>query len=95
MAEGRRDAEVVARRVHDEARRESEELLARARREIQLAADSARKQLHDDAAELAVAVAGRVIGKELSLADHRRLVQESIREMEATGNGHSGGRSVN
>ncbi len=94
VAEGRRDAEVAARRIHDEARHESEELLARARREIQLAADSARKQLHDDASELAVAVAGRIIGKELTLADHRRLVQESIREMEATGNGHSGKRSL-
>ncbi|MEW6250188.1 MAG: F0F1 ATP synthase subunit B [Planctomycetota bacterium] len=85
VAEGRRDAEVVGRRVQEEARAAAEELLARARREIQLAADSARKQLHDEASELAVDVAGRIIQKELTRADHRQLVEESLRRMRATG----------
>jgi F-type H+-transporting ATPase subunit b len=85
VTEGRHAAEAVARRVHEQARRESEEILARARREIQLAADSARKELHDEAAELAVRVAGRIIQKQLSAADHRALVAESLKEMQASG----------
>ncbi len=85
VAEGRRDAEVVARRVQEQAHRDTEELLARARREIELATGSARKELHDQASELAVMVAARIIQKELSAADHRELVARSLQEMQAAG----------
>lgn len=85
IAEGRRDAEAVARRIQEQGRKESEELLARARREIELATESARKELHDQASELAVMVAARIIQKELSAADHRDLVARSLQEMQAAG----------
>ncbi|MEW6198788.1 MAG: F0F1 ATP synthase subunit B [Planctomycetota bacterium] len=83
VAEGRRDAEVLRRKLHEQARQEADEVLARARREIQLATDSARKLLHDEVADLAVQVAGRVLRKELSPADHRALVAESLKAMQA------------
>ncbi len=83
VAEGRRDAEVLRRKLQEQARQEADEVLARARREIQLATDSARKLLHDEVADLAVRVAGRVLRKELSPADHRALVAESLKEMQA------------
>lgn len=85
VAEGRRDAEVLRRKLHEQARQEADEVLARARREIQLATDSARKLLQDEVADLAVRVAGRVLRKELSPADHRALVAESLKEMQAGG----------
>ena len=85
VAEGRRDAEVLRRKLQEQARQEADEVLARARREIQLATDSARKLLHDEVADLAVRVAGRVLRKELSPADHRALVAESLKEMQAGG----------
>ena len=86
VAEARRDAEAAGRRLHEDARRQAEDVLARARREIQLAADSARKELHDEASELAVRVAARIIHKQLSAADHQALVAESLKEMQAAGN---------
>jgi F-type H+-transporting ATPase subunit b len=82
VAEGRRDAEVTARRVQDQARQETEEQLARARREIQLATDTARKQLHDEVSQLAVQVAGRVLSRQLSPTEHQALVAEALREMQ-------------
>lgn len=84
--EGRRDAEVVRRRMQDEARKESDEMIARAKREIQLATDSAVKELYDRTAELAVNVAGGIIKKELRPDDHRALVTESLQRMTATKN---------
>lgn len=81
--EGKRDAEVAARRVQDEARREAEQMLERARREVQLAADAAIRALYDQAAALAVDVAGRIIRKDLSAADHRALVDEALQQMQA------------
>jgi F-type H+-transporting ATPase subunit b len=84
--EGRRDADAVRRRIQDEARRESDEMVARARREIQLATDSAIKDLYDRTAELAVQVAGGIIRKELRADDHRALVTESLERMKASQN---------
>jgi len=81
--EGKRDAEVAARRVQDEARREAEQTLERARREIQLAADAAIRALYDQAAALAIDVAGRIIRKDLNAADHRALVDEALQQMQA------------
>ncbi len=83
VEEGKRDAEVAARRVQEEARREAEQTLARARREIQLAADAAIRAVYDQAALLAIDVAGRIVRKELSAADHRALVDEALQQMQA------------
>ena len=84
--EGRRDADAVRRRIHEEARQESDEMVARARREIQLATDTAIKDLYDRTAELAVQVAGGIIRKELKAEDHRGLVAESLERMKASKN---------
>ncbi len=92
VEEGKRDADVVRRRIQEEARQEAEAMIARARREIDLAGKAAIKELYDKTAELAVQVAGKVIRKELSPADHRELVRESLATME---NGKVGASSMN
>jgi len=81
VEEGRRDAEVVKRTIHEEARKESDAMIARAKREIEVARDSALRDLYDTGSRLAVEVAGKVIRKEISPADHERLIQESIAEL--------------
>lgn len=86
LAEGRRDAEVLKSRVASEARAESEAMVARARREIQLATDTAVKSLYDKTADIAVDLAAEIMRRELSADDHRKLVSESIRRMEAAKN---------
>jgi F-type H+-transporting ATPase subunit b len=78
---GRRNGEVVGRRVQEEARREAAQMVERAKREIQLAADAAKKDVYDLSAELAVDVARRIIRKELSPEDHKDLVAESLERM--------------
>lgn len=83
VAEGRRDAEVLRSKLKEDAHKEADELIARAKREIQLATDTARKELHDEASELAVRVAGGILRKKLEPADHRDLVAESLKEMQA------------
>jgi F-type H+-transporting ATPase subunit b len=85
VAEGRREAAVVARKIQDQARREAEEIVARARREIQLAANATLKDLYDQTADLAVQVAGGILRKELSPGDHRTLIAESLEQMQAAG----------
>jgi len=80
--EGRRDAEVVKRQIEEESKAEAKANLERARREIQIATDSAVKELYSLTAKLATDVAAKIIRKELNPREHERLVKESIDELE-------------
>jgi F-type H+-transporting ATPase subunit b len=86
VEEGRRDAAETRRRLQEEAAKESAEMIARARQEVKLAADTAIKELYDRTAELAVQVAGSIVSKELNPDDHRRLVTESLERMKVSKN---------
>jgi F-type H+-transporting ATPase subunit b len=83
VEEGRRDAEVVKKKILEEARQEAEKERERTKREIQIATDTATKQLYTLAAHLATDMAGRIIRKELNVQDHERLIAESIQELNA------------
>ena len=85
IEKGKRDVEDVRRRIHEDARKESDEMVARARREIELASQSAIKELYDHTAELVMLAAGRVVSKTLSVDDHRELVKESLDRMKSEG----------
>ena len=76
--EGRRDAEVVKRRIEEDAKRQADLMIERAKREIQIATDTASKSLFTLSAKLATEVAARVLGRELSAQDHERLIAEGI-----------------
>ena len=82
IEEAKRDAETLRTRLEEKAREESENMLDRARREIGIAKQSAVKELYSTSAQLATDIAGRVLQRELTPADHERLIQESIGELE-------------
>jgi len=79
--EGRRDAEEVRKKMHVEAKVEADAIIARAKKEIELARDDAVKQLHDQTILLATDVAGRMIRKELKPGDHKDLLDQALRDM--------------
>ena len=77
-------AQQIAARIQEEARQgartEAEQLLTRARGEIQLERDSAIAQLRREFAGLTITAAERVIKEELDPEKHRRLIQEVLTE---------------
>jgi F-type H+-transporting ATPase subunit b len=81
--EGRRDADVVKRRIEEDAHKEADRMIERARREIQIATDTATKELYTLSARLATDMATRIVGKELGPQDHERLIAESIAAINA------------
>lgn len=83
VEEGRRDGETVKARIEQQAREESERTIARAKREIELARDTAVKDLYTLAGRLATDAAARIIRQELKGGDHERLIAESIARLEA------------
>lgn len=80
--EGRRDAEVVKRRIEDDAKSEADKALERAKREIQIATNTAVKELYERAARVATGMAARIIDKELTPQDQERLIAEAIQGLD-------------
>lgn len=81
LDQGRQNAEKAKVRIEETARTEADKMLDRAKREIDLARQSAIKDLYASSAELATDIAGKVLKRELSSQDHERLIQESIEEL--------------
>jgi len=82
VEEARRDAEALKHRLEQESQEESRRIIERARREVEIATDTAKKELYEVSARLATEIASRLLGREVNDADHARLIQESLAEIE-------------
>lgn len=81
VEEGRRDGEVVRKRIQAEAKAEADAIVARAKRDIELARDDAVKKLYAETVLLATSVAGKIVRRDLSKGDHAGLLDEALSEM--------------
>jgi F-type H+-transporting ATPase subunit b len=78
VAEGRRDAEATKDRIVAEAAEAAKAEQARAINEIELAKNAALQAVAEQATDIAVALAGKIVGRQLNPEDHSKLVQESL-----------------
>ena len=85
IAEARAEAQRVADELKAANERELAERIARAKADIEAAKKAAVADIHANATELASAIAGRILQREINAADQARLVEESIRELESAG----------
>ncbi len=77
-----RAAEETGERILAEARQEADRLLERAREAMEREKQKALAELRTQVAELAVLAAARVVGKTMTLDDHRRLAEEAVERLE-------------
>ncbi len=82
VEEGRRDAEAVKHQIEEQARAEADKMIKRARREIAIAQQTAVKEIYVTSARLATDLASRILKREVSAADHERLIAESIERID-------------
>ena len=82
---GRRDAERLKAEILDEARKQREQLMKQAETQIAAGLRQARAELKGEAAELAIQVAGKLMGKNLDDATQRRLVDDYLADLERLG----------
>jgi F-type H+-transporting ATPase subunit b len=92
LEQARQDAQATSEQIVKAAQAEAETARQRAGREIASARDQALAEIWQTTADMAVSVAGRVLSKELSEGEHRRLLDVAIRELpeRASSNGHGG-----
>lgn len=81
VEEGRRDAEALRRKIHEDAKKEAADMIVRAQKEIKIAKDSAVADLYQQVVEVSTNLAGRIARKQLNAADHRGLLDESLAEL--------------
>ncbi|QDS99689.1 F0F1 ATP synthase subunit B [Adhaeretor mobilis] len=81
LEEARRDAEATKEQIVAEARTAAEQEQQRGIREIELAADQAMKNLAEHSANLAIQMAGKVIGENISADRQAALVRESLAQL--------------
>jgi len=82
---GRRDAERLKAEILDEARKQREQLMKQAETQIAAGLRQARTELKGEAADLAIQVAGKLMGKNLDDATQRRLVDDYLADLERLG----------
>ena len=83
LEEARRDAEHTKQEIMTEAKAAADAERVRALREIEAATEGAIKQLAERSADLAVELAGKIVGAKLTAGDHARLIQEAVAKFPA------------
>ncbi len=68
-------------KIEQATREEAERMIERAKREIEVAKQTAVRELYEQSATLATGVAARVLKREVSAADHERLIADAIEQL--------------
>lgn len=89
IEEARKTAEQLAKDVASKADEQAQATVVRAQEEIRAERDRVFQELRTQVGDIAVDLAGRVVGKELDRTAHERLIDEYIDQV-ATGEGGSG-----
>ena len=81
IEEARETAEQFRRDIQAKAEEESRNIVARAQDEIRAERDRVFNELRAQVADIAVTLAGRVVGAELDTKSHERLIDEYIEQV--------------
>jgi F-type H+-transporting ATPase subunit b len=94
LAKAQQDAQAVVAEARVAARHAADDLLKKATaeieaqrerftRETQMVVDKARADLRKETVDLAIDAAGRLLGRGMTDADHRRLAEQALRDAES------------
>ncbi len=82
LAEARKVADSMARRVKEETEADRQRRLEETKRQIEAETQRALEQIRTEVAELTLIATTKVTGKVLEDADHKRLIDEAIRDLD-------------
>jgi len=80
----RHEAEAQLRRVKDEAEADRQRRLEETKRQIEAETQRALQQIRAEVAELTLVATAKVTGKVLDESDHRRLIEDAIKDLDFT-----------
>jgi len=82
LTEARKVAEAQRQRVKDETEADRQRRLEETKRQIEAETHRALQQIRAEVAELTLIATTKVTGKVLDDADHRRLIEEAVRDLD-------------
>ena len=82
LSEARRVADSQRQRVKDETEADRQRRLEESRRQIEAETHRALEQIRSEVAELTLVATAKVTGKVLDDADHRRLIEDAVRDLD-------------
>lgn len=92
IEEARKTADQLRRDVQAKAEEEAQATVARAQDEIRAERDRVFQELRAQVGDIAVALAGRVVGESLDRNTHERLIDDYIDQVAASGPAERNGR---
>ncbi len=81
--EARRDAERLRQELRDRARAEADTMIKNAERQIEAQTTRALQQLRQEAVDLSVTIASKILQRNISKEDNDKLIAEALRQIEA------------
>lgn len=84
IEEARRDAERLRQELRERARSEADTMIKNAERQIELQTTRAVQQLRQEAVELSVTIASKILQRNISKEDNEKLIADALRQIEAT-----------
>jgi F-type H+-transporting ATPase subunit b len=85
VEEARRDSERLREDLKQRARTEADTMIQNAERQISLQTQRAIQEIRREAVELSVAIASKIIQRNLTKEDNQRLIDEAIRQVGSGG----------
>jgi F-type H+-transporting ATPase subunit b len=82
LAEARRVADSQRQRVKDETEADRQRRLEETRRQIEAETQRALEQIRAEVADLTLVATAKVTGKVLDDDDHRRLIEDAVRDLD-------------
>ncbi len=82
LAEARRVGESTRERVREEAEVDRQRRLEETRRQIEAEVRRALEEIRAEVADLTLIAASKVTGKSLTDADHQRLIEDAIKDLD-------------
>jgi F-type H+-transporting ATPase subunit b len=82
ITQSRADAERLREELRQKARAEADAIVRNAERQIQLETGRAVQQIRQEAADLSIAIASKIIQRNLTREDNQRLIDEALRQVE-------------
>jgi F-type H+-transporting ATPase subunit b len=86
VVKSRAEAETVRENLKQKAQEEGQALIRSAQRQIELETARAVQQVRHEVVDLSLAVASKLIKKNLTQEDNDALIQDSLRQIDAAGN---------
>jgi len=84
IEEARRDAERLRQELRERARSEADTMIKNAGRQIDLQTTRAVQQLRQEAVDLSVTIASKILERNISKEDNEKLIADALRQIEAT-----------